>query len=102
MSNLRLQNFWKSSPSIAKLGVPLRKTGKRIAYVTISESYKDGYRKYHDDNGFECIEYKWITIKYNDYILIVKVEPAPDDIQRSMRIESVNAYDYQVTLIYQN
>lgn len=75
---------------------------KRIYHVTISGAYKDGYREYHDDNGFECIEHKWITIKYNGDILIVKVEPAPDDIQRSMRIKSVNAYDYQVTLVYQN
>ena len=75
---------------------------KRIGYVTISGVDIDGNREYHDDNGFECIEYEWFTVKYNGYILIVKVEPAPDDIQRSMRIESVNAYDYQVTLIYQN
>ncbi|MDY5824495.1 MAG: hypothetical protein SPJ99_06560 [Candidatus Coprenecus sp.] len=82
--------------------------GERIYFATdpiiisISNIDYKNYKEYRDEKGFFCIEYTWLTIKYKGNILIVKVEPAPDDIQRSMRIESINAYDYQVTLIYQN
>ena len=82
--------------------------GERIYFATdpiiisISNIDYKNYKEYRDEKGFFCIEYTWLTIKYKGNILIVKVEPAPDDIQRSMSIKSVNAYDYQVTLIYQN
>ena len=82
--------------------------GERIYFATdpiiISISTIDykNYKEYRDEKGFFCIEYTWLTIKYKGNILIVKVEPAPDDIQRSMRIKSTNAYDYQETLVYQN
>ena len=37
-NSLKLPNFWKSSPSTAKLGVPLRKTGRSTTAITESES----------------------------------------------------------------
>ena len=82
--------------------------GERIYFATdqirisITNMDRNNYKRYTDDKGVFCIEYTWLTVKYKGNILIVKLEPAPDDIQRCMRIHSYSANDYQVTFIYQN
>lgn len=59
-------------------------------------------RTYYDDKGFYCVEYEWLTVRTKDEILIVKVEPAPDESQRCVRIECETNYRYQEIFIYQN
>ena len=82
--------------------------GERIYFATdqirisITNMDRNNYKRYTDDKGFFCIEYTWLTVKYKGNILIVILVPAPDDIQRCMRIHSYSANDYQVTFIYQN